>query len=245
MEIKQIPITRYWKRRIFTFLMEQINRTPRGFRSWFTRVYSKPRIDKRASLAGSPIYLGKVELGKYTFLNGDAYLENVQIGAFCSIGRDLHIISGSHDVTSFSTYPFWAYNKKTPFYHYDKLYTDEREEKAFGNNKRTVIGNDVWIGSFVEIIGGVTIGDGAVIAAGAVVTKDVPAYAIVGGNPAKVIRYRFDEEKISRLQTSRWWDLSDEQLQRLWRMIEVDDLYNDCIKLCECVDRIRKESLEN
>lgn len=68
------------------------------------------------------------------------------------------------------------------------------------------IGNDVWIGARVTIIDGISIGDGAVIATGAVVTKNVPPYAIVGGVPAKIIRYRFPNDKITELQNSRWWD---------------------------------------
>lgn len=239
MKIRKVSQLIFIKRHIFTFLMEQINRTPRRFRSWFTKVYSRPVLDKTVSLAGSPVYLGKVDVGKYTFLNGDAYLENVSIGAYCSIGRDLHIISGSHDLSCFSTYPFWSYNKKSPFYKYERDYEDQRAKDSFGNIRRTIIGNDVWIGSFVEIVGGVTIGDGAAIAAGAVVTKDVPPYAIVGGNPAKIIRYRFDEEKIKRLQDSKWWELNDRQLQQLWETIDVDDMYNDCEKLCQCVKEIQ------
>src|SRR5699024_1473398 len=74
------------------------------------------------------------------------------------------------------------------------------------------IGNDVWLGSHVAVLRGVTIGDGAIVASGAVVTKDVPAYAIVGGVPASLIRYRFDEQTIERLQELRWWRFTPDQL---------------------------------
>jgi acetyltransferase-like isoleucine patch superfamily enzyme len=78
----------------------------------------------------------------------------------------------------------------------------------------TNIGNDVWIGDKVIVIGGITIGDGAVVGAGAVVTHDVPPYAIVAGVPAKVIKYRFDDEKIRKLLDLKWWDWSEEEIKQ-------------------------------
>ena len=78
----------------------------------------------------------------------------------------------------------------------------------------TVIGNDVWIGQNAVILPGVTIGRHCVVAAGAVVTKDVPPYAIVGGIPARIIRYRFSDEQIARLEESKWWEKNDEWLQQ-------------------------------
>lgn len=77
----------------------------------------------------------------------------------------------------------------------------------------TVVGNDVWIGARALIMSGVNIGNGAVVAAGSVVTKDVPPYAIVGGNPAKIIRYRFDASVIDKLQQIAWWDWPDDKIQ--------------------------------
>ncbi|MCL4136297.1 UNVERIFIED_CONTAM: hypothetical protein GTU68_032911 [Idotea baltica] len=81
------------------------------------------------------------------------------------------------------------------------------------------IGNDVWIGERALISQGVNIGDGAVVGMGSIVTKDVPAYAVVAGTPAKVIRYRFDEDVILRLQTSKWWELPDSQIKDLAPLI--------------------------
>jgi acetyltransferase-like isoleucine patch superfamily enzyme len=76
-----------------------------------------------------------------------------------------------------------------------------------------VIGNDVWIGTGAIILRGLSVGDGAVIGAGAVVTKDVPPYAIVAGNPARVIKYRFEEAVIKRIQASKWWEMSDGEIR--------------------------------
>jgi carbonic anhydrase/acetyltransferase-like protein (isoleucine patch superfamily) len=89
------------------------------------------------------------------------------------------------------------------FYTSDKSNTDLH---YFEVNRLTTIGNDVWIGSRAILIDGVTIGDGAIVGAGAVVTKDVPPYAIVGGIPARIIKYRFEPEEISFLSKLRWWD---------------------------------------
>jgi acetyltransferase-like isoleucine patch superfamily enzyme len=87
------------------------------------------------------------------------------------------------------------------------------EEELSVNGHSVVIGNDVWIGSSVTLNGGITIGDDAIVAMGAVVTKDVPPFAIVGGVPAKVIRYRFSEAEISAINASQWWNKDDEWLK--------------------------------
>jgi acetyltransferase-like isoleucine patch superfamily enzyme len=121
----------------------------------------------------------------------------VTIGRYASIADQVLIIAGGEHrlqwVTTFAFIENWAMTELYP-----KL-----EKKWKGPVK---IGNDVWIGSRATILSGVTIGDGAVVAACAVVVKDVPAYAIVGGNPAQIIRYRFPEDQIQALLAIRWWD---------------------------------------
>lgn len=215
MEVKKIPFRKRIGRYIFIKLMCEFNKQPRRFRYWFSKIYSKPIIDKTAGIAGLPIFLYGVSIGKYSFLNGDAYLENVDIGNYCSIGRDFNTISGNHDMNYFSTFPFWARNIRTPFTGYDPVNIDiERPPK------KTIIGNDVWIGSYVKIINGITVGDGAVIGTGSIVTKDVPPYAIVAGCPAKIIRYRFDEETVQKLLATKWWNYSREELLENWDKLE-------------------------
>ncbi|GAB4193849.1 MAG: hypothetical protein Tsb0015_16760 [Simkaniaceae bacterium] len=120
------------------------------------------------------------------------------IGKFCQIAMGTHFIMNAslHQMTGISTYPFAVFNENwAGSYPFDFPYR--------GN---TVVGNDVWFGYKSCIMPGLKIGDGAIIGSRALVTKDVPPYAIVGGNPAKIIRMRFSEEKIKKLQEIRWWD---------------------------------------
>lgn len=135
--------------------------------------------------------------------------DKLVIGRFCSIacGAKFIFTSANHTLRSLSTYTFplfyeeWGLDKKNV--------TDAWDHKG-----DIVIGNDVWIGYEAVILSGVRIGDGAIIGARAVVTKDVPPYTIVGGVPAKEIRKRFDEETIVKLLELRWWDWPFEKIQR-------------------------------
>ena len=135
----------------------------------------------------------------YTYIGGSNNIQNASIGKFCSIGPEVRIGLGIHPTHLKSTYPGFYTNSN--YYRVEKLYDFEGDEY-----KKVEIGNDVWIGTRATILDGVRVGDGAIIAAGAVVTKDVPPYAIVGGVPAKVIKYRFTDEKIKELLNERWWE---------------------------------------
>lgn len=121
------------------------------------------------------------------------------IGNYCSIADDvLFMANNDHDYAVTSTYPLYLLDRSMP----SKYREDDSNRKG---KRQIIIGNDVWIGTRAVICSGVRIGNGAVVAAGAVVTKDVPPYAIVGGNPAKVIKYRFDKDTIDFLQGTKWW----------------------------------------
>ena len=128
------------------------------------------------------------------------------IGKFCSIacGAKFLFNSANHTMRSLSTYPF-------PIF-YEEWEHGIWAYKAWDNKGNIVIGNDVWIGYEAVILAGVTIGDGAIIGARAVVTKDVPPYTIVGGVPAKPIRKRFSDDTINALLSMRWWDLPPEKI---------------------------------
>lgn len=145
----------------------------------------------------------------------------VQIGAFCSIADRVQLfLGGNHRTDWVTTYPF------------GHIHTDTFKWHGLGHpvsKGDIVIGNDVWIGSGSTIMSGVTIGDGAVIAANSTVVKDVPPYAIVGGNPAKVVKYRFTPEQISALLANPWWEKSDQEIQKIIPLLcseNIDDFIN-------------------
>ncbi len=145
--------------------------------------------------------LYNVRLEDYTYVGGECKVMNAVIGKFCSIGPEV-LIGGlpSHPLNLKSTFPGF-YQKDSSFYGVEPEY--EYNEPEF---KQVTIGNDVWIGARAMILDGVCVGDGAVIGAGAVVTKDVPPYAIVGGVPAKIIKFRFAEPEILDMLKSQWWN---------------------------------------
>ena len=130
-------------------------------------------------------------------INGD----KLRIGRFCSIacGAKFLFTSANHSLSSLSTYPF-------PLFYEEWGQPWHQLTQAWENRGDIIIGNDVWIGYEAVILSGVTIGDGAIIAARAVVTQDVPPYTIVGGVPARPIRKRYDQASIDQLLALRWWD---------------------------------------
>lgn len=156
-----------------------------------------------------------IQIGDYTYLNDFRlpvddvrqllvpYMhagapEKLIIGKFVQIAHGVQIITSSanHQMDGFSTYPFSVFGEPWA----------SSYEAKWPNKGDTIIGNDVWLGHQSLIMPALSIGDGAIIASRSVVTKDVPPYAIVGGNPAKVIRYRFDDETIAMLLKIKWWD---------------------------------------
>lgn len=153
---------------------------------------------------------GPFKVGAYTHTNNGAFA-NCSIGRYCSIASEVAIGQAEHPYENLMISPIswdrdfmgWAtYSAEQGSERKLPVTTVERSLRP-----HTMIGNDVWIAHGVILRAGVKIGDGAVVAAGAVVVKDVPPYAIVGGVPAKVIKYRFSEDIIKRLLAVRWWDL--------------------------------------
>lgn len=156
------------------------------------------------NVVGSNVNISSSIVGLGTLIGNNSQLRNCKVGKFCSIGSNVSVVSATHPTHFVSTNP--CFYKTVNDYPLGKGRTQYNEFLKCKNGFFVNIGNDVWIGNNVLIKGGVTIGDGAVIAMGAVVVKDVPPYAIVGGVPAKLIRYRFETDIISKLQIIKWWD---------------------------------------
>ena len=159
------------------------------------------------NIINSKCNVANSKIGKGTYIGANSNLSNVEIGKYCSIAQNVKIISTTHPTSKFvSTHPaFFSVHKQAGF-----TYTSEQkfEETIFFDKKNSLtvkIGNDVWIGQDVKIIGGVEIGNGAIIASGAVVTKNVTPYSIVGGVPAKHIKFRFSENIIVFLEKYKWF----------------------------------------
>jgi virginiamycin A acetyltransferase len=172
--------------------------------------YSELRCNVKVgprSLINKVLFDGPINIGSNTTINGPgtefyAHNHSINIGNFCSIARGTAIQEHNHDAECITTY----FIKKRVFN--DTTITDVVSKGEIN------IGSDVWIGTQSVILTGVTIGDGAIIAANSVVNQNVPPYAIVGGTPAKVIKYRFNDEIIKRLLELKWWDWEIDRIKR-------------------------------
>lgn len=153
--------------------------------------------------------LRNVQVGKYSRVGLRCHLTDVSIGNFTVFAADCVAGVGQHP-TDTLTYHSIFYKKGNWGWHDEWV----KYPEGFVESKPIIVGNDVWIGRRCLIMDGVTIGDGAIVASGAVVTKDVPPYAIVGGVPAKVIKYKFPQQVIDRLEEIKWWDLPDDEITK-------------------------------
>lgn len=160
-------------------------------------------------------------IGFGTHINSSSRICQTKIGRFCSIGSNVEVILGVHPtIENISTCPL-LYKNVRSFYRQTVLsdsFFDDSPKNADNEGHAVVIENDVWIGSHVLIMPGVTIHNGAIIGAGAIVTKDVPPYTICVGSPAKVIKKRFSDSDIDILQNIKWWNTIDPETLRKYAL---------------------------
>lgn len=167
--------------------------------------------------------LAHCAVGDYSYVGGDCTLKNCSLGRFCSLGKEVQIGLGLHPTYMISTYPGFYSKLASGVKHFASL-TD------FVESKSVSIGNDVWIGNNSIILDGVNVGDGVVIAAGSVVTRSVPPYAIVGGVPAKIIRMRFPDDKVRFLLDFRWWDRDESFIKEYAALFAQPDRFFETFK---------------
>lgn len=167
-----------------------------------TRMYTRSLYGKKGKLVLPNLPSG-FDMGRNSYVNDGAEvrcfrkIHMVRVGAYSSLGRCTFLVDGDHNIKFASTFPFREFGLCS-------LAPDNANHKSV-----PLVENDVWIADGATIMGGVTIGNGAVIAANSVVTKDVPPYAMAAGNPACIVKYRFDDDTIARFMKVQWWDMPD------------------------------------
>lgn len=167
-------------------------------------------------------------VGEFTYFDGQNFQSHVThhydfigdkliIGKFCQIGKNVEFImnGANHQMNSASTYPFYIFNGR-------KQNSPKIEDLP--NKGDTIIGNDVWIGQNVTFLPGAHVGDGSIIGANSVVSNDIPPYSVVVGNPARIIKKRFDDEMIKLLEKLKWWDKTPNQIQKIIPLLSNNDI---------------------
>ncbi|MDR1475893.1 MAG: CatB-related O-acetyltransferase [Holosporales bacterium] len=184
-----------------------------------TVTYVKPLIKNKNITVGDFTYFSDIDFEKHITHFYDFYNDKLIIGKFCQIASGVEFVmnGANHQMNCISTFPFYI------FEHWEEGIPQLNEMPIKGN---TVIGNDVWIGQNATILPGVNIGDGVIIGMNSVVGRDIPPYTVIIGNPARVIRKRFDDELIELLLEWKWWDLPIVEIKRLIPLLHNSNLKN-------------------
>lgn len=162
-------------------------------------------IDKTSTIESGTHFINST-MDKHSFVSYDCDISNTDIGSFCSIANNVIIGGGMHPIDWVGTSPAFYEGR-------DSIKAKFSKHKR-KNIKKTLIGHDVWIGQSVIIKQGICIGTGAVIGMGSIVTKDVPPYTVYAGNPAKLIKERFDKNTAEKLLKIEWWNFDDKKLKK-------------------------------
>lgn len=210
--------------KVYCYLLRKIRGTKKMPKCVLRRSYKKyGRLDTLGRYFFDK-YTG-IPVGRYTY--GYQYLDNdnvKSIGAFCSIAEGQLIVPNDHRLDWITTSPIASLKE---FSFADKDYMNEY---ISSEDRNIIIGNDVWIGARCIIFEGVTIGDGAVIAAGSIIRKDVPPYAVVGGVD-KILKYRFDQKTIDQLLNIKWWDWDDEKIRLKIHLFRNQEIFMESMNL--------------
>lgn len=195
---------------------------------WSSDFSYRCKFEGKTHIGRNTSFYGSIGYGTYV---ADNCFISADIGRFCSIGAGCRYINATHPYKApfATTSPYFISINPSTYYGTHSYAKRQMMEEFLFYNKETElvnkIGNDVWTGLNVTLIGGVEIGDGAVILTNAVVTKDVPPYSIVGGVPAKIIGYRYDEETIKFLQNIQWWNNDKQWFEEHWELLcDIDKL---------------------
>jgi len=193
-------------------------------------IHIKPTIKNKNIIVGEYSYYSGNNFESCVTHLYDFIDDKLIIGKFCQIGANVEFVmnGANHQMNSVSTYPFYIFNGWKQ---------DPPSIKDLPIKGDTIIGNDVWIGENVTIMPGVKIGDGVIIGKCSLVTKDIPPYSIVGGNPAKIIKKRFDDEMINLLLELKWWDKSIKEINELIPLLANSNIAYVKEKIKEMIDK--------
>lgn len=189
-------------KKILLYFLNTVDKKKEVTLSGFSRGLQNVVFEGKNAVLDRCNFSGKIKIGYASTLGYNNLLSGtITIGNYCQLGANVALHANNHPMAYMTTY----INQN--------LF--QGDLKQFKEENKITIGHDVWVGHGVIIVGNVTVGNGAILAAGSVVTKDVPAYGMVAGVPAKIVKNRFSERIVQEIEALKWWDLSEEELEKI------------------------------